>query len=191
MDIRPSGADPSGMLNSKSSDGAPQLRTLDPERDGATLHAIFSDAGCCAYLPFPPTSSVDATIALLKRWPSESNQYSWAIVHDIEGPALGQISFYCARDPEVWETAIMMRPDASGRGIARAAMERALTFIFEQIKARRVFADIDPDNTPSLRLFEQLGFQHEGILRAYWRTHIGVRDSVIMGLLADEFQCAG
>ena len=55
---------------------------------------------------------------------------------------------------------------------------------------RRVFADTDPENAASNRLLETLGFRREGLLRAEWETHIGVRDSVIWGLLREEWQCS-
>ncbi|CAC9895080.1 unnamed protein product [Aureobasidium pullulans] len=37
-------------------------------------------------------------------------------------------------------------------------------------------------------LVAPLGFKLEGHLRAEWETHIGVRDSLIFGLLAEEWQ---
>ncbi|MBL4617039.1 MAG: GNAT family N-acetyltransferase [Robiginitomaculum sp.] len=53
-------------------------------------------------------------------------------------------------------------------------------------KLRRIFADVDPDNTGSKRVVEKLGFQFEGVARANWETHIGVRDSLIYGLIATD-----
>ena len=53
---------------------------------------------------------------------------------------------------------------------------------------RRVFADTDPENVSSLALLERLGFRREGLLRGEWATHLGVRDSVILGLLRDEWR---
>ncbi len=47
-------------------------------------------------------------------------------------------------------------------------------------------ADVDPDNTASARVFEKLGFQLEGRLRGEWDVHIGIRDSLIFGLLRDD-----
>ena len=41
-----------------------------------------------------------------------------------------------------------------------------------------------------IALLERLGFRREGLLRAEWETHIGVRDSVILGLLRDEWRSA-
>lgn len=52
---------------------------------------------------------------------------------------------------------------------------------------RRVFADTDPDNRFSVGLLTKMGFVLEGHLRAEWETHIGVRDSLIFGLLRDEW----
>ena len=53
--------------------------------------------------------------------------------------------------------------------------------------ARRVMADTDPDNVASIRLLEKLGFQKEGRLRGEWEIHIGIRDSLIFGLLREEW----
>ena len=50
-----------------------------------------------------------------------------------------------------------------------------------------MFADTDPDNRFSIGLLQKLGFQLEGHLRAEWETHIGVRDTLLFGLLRDEW----
>jgi RimJ/RimL family protein N-acetyltransferase len=65
-----------------------------------------------------------------------------------------------------------------------------LDHLFGAEGRRRVFADTDPDNMASRRLLERLGFTLEGRLRAEWETHIGVRDSLIYGLLREEWQGA-
>jgi RimJ/RimL family protein N-acetyltransferase len=78
----------------------------------------------------------------------------------------------------------MIRPSARGQNLAARALAIVINDAFDRLGARRIFADIDPDNAASIRTFEKLGFQREGVLRAAWETHIGVRDSVIMGLTA-------
>ena len=52
----------------------------------------------------------------------------------------------------------------------------------------RVFADIDPDNAASIGVVVRLGFRLEGRLRQAWKTHIGLRDSLIYGFLRDEYR---
>ena len=78
----------------------------------------------------------------------------------------------------------MIAPAARGRNLAARGLAQGIDFVFDKKGARRIFADIDPENTASIRVFEKLGFLREGVLRAEWETHIGVRDSLIMGLTA-------
>ncbi len=161
------------------------LRPLDPDRDGEALHAILGDEKSCTYLAGPANRTVAETIAQLKRWTAGSEDTSWAVVDRPDGPALGRMSlFTLGRD--VWEAACMIVPAARGRNLAARALAEAIDFVFEKKGARRVFADCDPDNIASIRTFETLGFQREGLLRGTWETHIGERDSVIFGLLARD-----
>jgi RimJ/RimL family protein N-acetyltransferase len=74
-----------------------------------------------------------------------------------------------------------------GRGIATEAVAALIDELFAEGQ-RRLFADTDPDNVASIALVERLGFKREALLRAEWETHIGVRDSLIFGILADEWR---
>jgi len=56
---------------------------------------------------------------------------------------------------------------------------------FDTLELHRIAADVDPDNSASLSLFLRAGFQREGLLRGNWKTHLGVRDSVILGKLRE------
>jgi len=158
------------------------LRLLDPCRDGPALYAIFGDQESCRYMSGPAVKSIDKTISLLKKWGEGAEESSWAIVEAYDGEALGRVSMI-ARGRNVWEAAVMMCPGARGRGLAISALAEALDIIFENHDARRVYADIDPDNAPCIRLFERLGFQKEGVLRATWVTHFGVRNTLLMALI--------
>ena len=159
------------------------LRRLDPERDSLSLHQIYGDTDSCRYLLGPAQTSVEETLALLRDWTSGTEDTSWAIVEAPDGDALGRISLIPRLDGDVWEAAVMLRPDARGRALALRGMREALAFIFEEKKARRVFADIDPDNLPCIRLFERLDFEREGYHRAMYKTHLGIRDAIIMAKL--------
>lgn len=165
------------------------LRLLNPQADGAALHAIFGDAESCLYMPGPATSSVDETIALLQSWNEGTAATTWAIVESLDGDALGRVSMI-PRGRDIWEAAIMIAPHARGCGLAFRALCEALSLLFRYHGARRVYADIDPENKTSIRLFERAGFKFEGRQRATWVTHIGVRDSFIYALLADDPQPA-
>lgn len=158
------------------------LRPLDPDRDGPALHAIWGDEESCTYMTGPAFETVEETAALLKEWAKGVEETSWAIVEEPEGPALGRIALI-PRGRDIWEAACMIRPEARGKNLAARALAIAIDEAFEKRGARRIFADVDPDNIASLRVFERLGFQREGVARANWKTHIGVRDSVMLSLI--------
>ncbi|MEL6371637.1 MAG: GNAT family N-acetyltransferase [Pseudomonadota bacterium] len=161
------------------------IRQLDLTRDLAAMHAIHCDDETCTYLIDPPTNSPDETRALIERYDSDHWDFSWVICDEPDGEALGRVKMI-PRGQDTFEVAIMLCPGNEGRGLAFAGTRLAMEHVFNHHGARRIFADIDPDNMPSLKLFEALGFTREGYLRQTWHTHIGVRDTVMMGLVASD-----
>jgi RimJ/RimL family protein N-acetyltransferase len=165
------------------------LHPLDPMADGPDLHVIFGDDDCCLWLPEPAFPDVAATIAKLKSWNEGLEATSWVVCETPDGPALGRIALYnTGQDKDIWEAACMINPAARGQNYAARGLAAAIDKLFATTSARRVFADIDPDNDASIRTFEKLGFTREGVLRGEWHTHIGIRDSVIFGLLRTDPQ---
>ncbi|MEO1483380.1 MAG: GNAT family protein [Myxococcota bacterium] len=161
------------------------LRPLDVARDAAALHAVYGDTQSCTYLSHEAFDSVAETRVQLETWTAGLEALSWAVIDPPDGEALGRVALVPVR-PEVFEVAVMLVPAAAGRGLAFRAMGEALDHAFDALGARRVEADIDPDNRASVSLFTRLGFASEGRLRAAWRTHLGVRDTLLMGLLAAD-----
>ena len=158
------------------------LRLLDPERDGPALHAVFGDEASCRFLADPATRSASETVRLLKKWNEGTEDTTWAVVEHADGEALGRATLI-PRGREIWEIGIMMCPAARGRGLATKALAGIIDDAFDRRGARRIFADADDENISSIRLFERLGFQREGLLRGTWVTHIGERHSIILGML--------
>ncbi len=161
------------------------LRALDVDRDAEALHGVFGDAESCRYLPRPATASVDETRGLLAAWAAPPPGADWSLATEPNGESVGRITMI-AHDPGVFEAACTVVPAARGRGLAAKALSLALTHVFEEKSARRVFADIDPDNAASIRTFERLGFAREGLLRQTYETHIGVRDTLLMAITASD-----
>lgn len=63
------------------------------------------------------------------------------------------------------------------QGFARQAIRRVLTFAFEVLGLNRIEAAVQPENTASRALLEEIGFQYEGRARhllfiaGQWRDH--------------------
>lgn len=109
------------------------------------------------------------------------NSWHWALTED-GGEALGRLSLFKNRTG-VAEIGVILRATAQGKGLTSECLRFVCIFGFETLGLVRIFADVDPDNVASLRLFERCGFQREGVFRNNWKTHIGVRDSVILARL--------
>ena len=161
------------------------VRPIDPVADGPALHAIYGDEASCQYLSRPATASIADTIAMMQGWMARDD-INWVLADIPGGPAIGRVSLYASPKPQVWEAACMIAPAARGRNLAARGLALAIEEAFERRGVRRIMADVDPDNIPSIRVFEKLGFGYEGRLRGEWETHLGVRDSLIYGLVRED-----
>jgi ribosomal-protein-alanine N-acetyltransferase len=76
--------------------------------------------------------------------------------------------------------------EAAGRGMASLAVALVCDHAFGEVGLHRVQADIRPENGPSRRLVERLGFQQEGLLRRYLDIDGDWRDHLSYALLAED-----
>jgi ribosomal-protein-alanine N-acetyltransferase len=76
--------------------------------------------------------------------------------------------------------------EAAGRGMASLAVALVCDHVFSEVGLHRVEADIRPENGPSQRLVERLGFRPEGVLRRYLDIDGDWRDHLAYALLAED-----
>lgn len=162
--------------------------TLRPARagDADDLYPTLADPEVMRWWSRPPLESAEATRAYMAREHDPAWRW-WIITRTGDDRALGWVSAGEKRQGGVIEVGYLLAREGWGQGLAREAVSAVIDRLFAEGQ-RRVFADTDPDNERSNALLERLGFRREGLLRAEWETHIGVRDSVIWGLLATEWR---
>jgi len=158
------------------------LRPLELSDAGA-LFVAHGDERTHHYWSGPSHRDVEETRAYIADTLAMKGAHAWAITED-GGEALGRIALFVQREG-VGEIGIIMRREATGRGLAWKALALVTEYGFGPLNLHRIGADIDPDNDASISLFLRAGFQREGLLCGNWKTHLGVRDSVIMGKLRD------
>jgi RimJ/RimL family protein N-acetyltransferase len=163
--------------------------TMRPQRqsDAPALHEAYRDVALMRYWSCAPHASVEDTVAALAPRAEHKDWRGWTITLRGDDTALGTVAAG-RRRAGVYELGYMLARRHWGHGYAREAVTRLLDLLFREEGARRVFADVDPDNAPSNGLLTRLGFTLEGRLRGEWDTHIGVRDSLIWGMLRDEWK---
>ena len=74
----------------------------------------------------------------------------------------------------------------AGKGHMSEAGRGALRFAFQDLALHRVEAACLPSNEPSRRLLERVGFQHEGLARAYLRINGLWADHLLYAVLASD-----
>lgn len=74
----------------------------------------------------------------------------------------------------------------AGKGHMTEAVRGALRFAFQDLALHRVEAACLPNNEPSRRLLQRVGFQHEGLARAYLRINGNWADHLLYAALASD-----
>ncbi len=158
------------------------LRPLELS-DAEALFAAHGDARTHHYWSGPQHANVEQTRAYIAETIAMTGAHVWAITEG-GGAALGRIALFVLREG-VGEIGIIMAPDGQGRGLASKGLSLVMDYGFGPLELHRIAADIDPDNNASISLFLRAGFQREGLLRGNWKTHLGVRDTVMMAKLRE------
>jgi len=155
--------------------------------DAAALFPSFSDPALMRWwsrAPFASEAELAAWLVPDSGW--EAGR-SWAVTESEGGKAIASLSA-TDRGDGITEVGYLVSSDWQRKGVAREALAALIDHLVGTEGRRRIYADVDPDNAASNRLLESLGFTLEGRLREQWTTHIGRRDSLIWGLLAQEWQ---
>lgn len=172
-----------------------ELATLNSERlvlrplaesDAEAMHHFFSDEEAMRYWSSGPHETLAETQAYVRTNATDPKYLTWAITED-GGEALGWVCLIPGREG-VAEIGYNLRRSHWRKGYVREAVAAVIDHGFNALGLRRISADTDPDNLGSNALLEKLGFQREGYLREEWTTHLGVRDSIIWGMLKGEWR---
>lgn len=74
-----------------------------------------------------------------------------------------------------------------GKGYGTEAMEILLSFIFNQININKVRLNVYSFNEPAIKSYEKCGFKKEGVLRQEIFRDGRYYDTIVMGILRDEY----
>jgi RimJ/RimL family protein N-acetyltransferase len=168
-----------------------RLRWLE-DGDVDALHGIFGDARVTRYWSTPPFPDRSAAVEYLEKVREGFRRrelFQWGVARRADDAVIGTCTL--ARLDSVQrraELGFALAFGEWGRGLMSEALGVLLEFAFGRLALRRVEADVDPRNAPSIRLLERLGFQREGLLRERWQVSGETQDALLLGLLAREWR---
>lgn len=159
--------------------------------DKEDIFKNFSDKTVTMYFSMKPFTSIQESEKIIKRAKDLFEQekgIQWGIVTKECHTLIGTCGY------ETWiketfrgEIGYDLRRSFWGKGFMSEALKAVITYGFEKMGLNRIEATTRADNTRSVALLHQLGFQKEGILRetVYWEGTF--YDQILFSLLKREW----
>jgi len=168
-----------------------QLRWIEAG-DLDELYAVFSDPEVMrfwSHTAWPHLDEAAIYLEAIHRGFEQGDLFQWGIALRGDDRLIGTTTLYAIdRAQGRAEIGFALAREHWGRRYAREALTVLLEHAFTGLGLRRIEADVDPRNQGSLNTLEALGFRREGYLRQRWQVAGEVQDSVLMGLLAGDWQ---
>lgn len=164
------------------------------EDDVDALYEVFSHPQVMRYWSSGPLPNREAAAAL-QREIAEGNHngsmWKWGLALRENNRLIGTTTlFHLNLDNGRAEIGYALGRPYWGNGYMNEALTALIVHAFDVVKLRRLEADVDPRNTPSIRTLERLGFQREGFLRERWHVEGEIQDALFYGLLQREWNRA-
>jgi RimJ/RimL family protein N-acetyltransferase len=168
------------------------LRPFVPD-DLDALFDIQSRPEVARYLYWSPRDHAGAAESLQQKLKNQSIEaegdiLNLAAVRADGGPLIGDLMLrYASATHQQAEVGYILHPDAQGHGFATEATRALVDLAFRELRAHRVFGQIDARNHPSGRVLERVGLRREAHLVANEWVKGEWTDEVIYAVLASEW----
>ena len=167
-----------------------QLRWMDG-RDLDDLYAVYGDAEVVRYwshTAWPHRDEAAIYLEAIESGFQSGNLFQWGVALRGDDRIIGTVTLYAIDHTQGRaEIGFALGRDHWGHRYAREALTVLFDHAFGALALRRIEADVDPRNLPSLNTLEALGFRREGYLRQRWHVAGELQDSVVLGLLASDW----
>ena len=171
------------------------LRQIVSE-DAEDLYRYYTNPLVTRHLDWLGPSSVEDSRSLIHAWQQSfvtRRLLPWGISYRTKehSEILGTIMVMPTRgsfdDAPLFPLSVgyELRADHWNKGIMSEALQAVLDFTRTHTDARRIQAEVYPENAASLKLLKKLGFQEEGLLRQYMMHEVTKKllDVVMLALL--------
>ncbi|MGR0220917.1 GNAT family N-acetyltransferase [Agromyces sp. ZXT2-6] len=172
-------------------DGSLTLRPIRA-RDARTLERVLlENRGWLRRweATFPGGASVIDTRASIRNLTAHARAgTALPFVIEWEGELVGQLNVSSITHGSLASASIgyWVAKSMAGRGITPTAVALATDYCFRSLRLHRMEICIRPENGPSLRVVEKLGFRYEGLRRRFIHIDGDWRDHYAFALVAEE-----
>ncbi len=155
--------------------------------DWPAIFAYMSDPRVTAFLP---EGVLDETASRsFAETRSGEDGGAVAVIEKASGHMIGHMPFHPWLAPQTHEIGWAFHREHQGKGYATEAARALLAHAFDVLKAHRVIATCQPENSASWRVAEKLGLRREGHFRACIYRAPGIWwDEYFYAVLAEEYE---
>ncbi len=151
-----------------------------------------SDDEVTKYLTWPTHSSVDVSKDVISEWIqnySDNKFYQWGIaLKDNVDEPIGSISVvHMDDDIDMVHIGYCIGRKWWHQGVTSEAFKEVIRFLIEEVGAKRIESRHDSNNPNSGKVMLKCGLQYEGTLRNSDMNNQGICNSVMYGLLAEDY----
>lgn len=126
---------------------------------------------------------------LFKEWSTNQTRSGFGLtIADKEGNFVGHLTIFNLTLPALVGTiAIFIDPNYQGKGYGLEALQMGLKIAFEELNAHKVELNVYSYNERAIHVYQKAGFIIEGTKRASTYHKGQYFDTIIMGMLKEEF----
>lgn len=166
-----------------------QLRPVEA-KDLDDYFEFYQLEDVCQYLPNKPwtaenkTENFESTLSNINL--ENNSKLLLSVIY--QEKAIGVIFIMPDEMIDTFEIGYVFNPTFSRQGFAFEAVSATFDYLFQIVKAHRIFANLDTRNIASMKLCEKLGMRREAhYIEDYWLKGEWT-DSYIYGILNREWQ---
>ncbi|MFB7157885.1 GNAT family N-acetyltransferase [Lysinibacillus sp. NPDC056232] len=157
------------------------------EHDAQEVLNCFSNPDVLRHYGQKPLTSLEQVKQIIKNFSKnydEKRGIKWGIALKGQEGIIGTIGFQeWSTEHKRAEISYALFPENWGKGYAKEAVDRVLSFGFQEMDLMRIGAIVFTENEASNKLLIKLGFEKEGILKNYMHQNGVPYDTNIFSLI--------
>ncbi len=150
-----------------------------------------SDSTVTEFLRWPTHSNISVTERVVDSWIDEykkTDYYQWAIILKEINEPIGTISVVDMNEKtDTVHIGYCIGSKWWNKGYTSEAFSAIIPFLFDEVKAKRIESQHDPNNPNSGNVMRKCGLQYEGTLRKADWSNKGIVDAMVYSLLAEDY----
>ena len=166
------------------------LRKVD-KSDFNEIFFLRSDTRVMKYIERTPAKTSDDAfkfIEMISKQEKNNLSITWAITLKGNSKLIGTICFWnIIAEHYRAEIGYVLHPDYWGKGIMQEAITEVINYGFKKMNLHSIEADVNPDNSSSIKLLEKNNFIKEAHFNENYYYEGRFYDSAVYSLLANKW----